>query len=522
MRDELRQTRKLLQASKMEKIALAEEAEKDCNEKVSEVFKKVIAKNTELSFVNVEFSEHRIRNANSTLKDGATLALNDVDQRRNLLRLENLNIVNSSSRQSTKREQIYHYVKQTNGLNKQRSFFEIELENLLLLDAQFYTQPRNDQLVIKNIITSVSRVLFEFWSYANSFELPKHCMLYAQSHFELQHNETISMSYSLTQPDSLYNMERGILLRRYIATLAVICQKESKIAQALLHKKHGEYLIIQLAIQAIIKISYSFEVYEHVGILKATGALLYSLLNHLKSLYDSQSGDLEEVLFDLLKQLVFTCPIPSVFYELSSCIVLCTRKAQLMAKMCINSSKDCFVSDRVRSLYRFGSKSCLIQVYSSLLELCFCSHLPVQPSQFKLILSICEHHVRFVYQCFTEIPEFILKMLPHSSFTDEEKKQSDNLITKIFGFRPDPTIVNSNIVRIDGSTLSPTTLSDCSLAPVADQLVNDGGCECYVKLCLSVVTLVFQTMYHWMLQNKKSGMFIMSHKVKNTSTINYF
>lgn len=522
MRDELRQARKLLQASKMEKIALAEEAEKDCNEKVSEVFKKVIAKNTELSFVNVEFSEHKIRTAKSIFKDGSTLTLSDVDQGRNLLRLENLHIVNSSSRQSTKGEQIYQYAKQTNGLNKQRNFFEIELENLLLLNAQLKAQPKNDQSVIKNIITSVCRMLFEFWSYANSFELPKHCMLYAQSHFELQLNQTISMRYSLTQHDTLYNMERGILLRRYIATLAVICQKECKIAQALLHKKHGEHLIIQLVIQAIVKISYSFEVYEHIGILKATGALLYSLLTHLKSLNDSESGHQEEVLFNLLKQLVFTCPSPSVFHELSSCIVLCSRQTQLIAKMCVKSPKDCFVSDRVRSLYRFGSKSCLIQVYSGLLELCFCSHLPVQPSQFKLILSICGNHVRFVYQCFTEIPEFILKMLPLSSFTDEEKKKSENLIAKVFGFRPDVTIVNNNIVRIDGSTLSSTSPSDCSLAPVAEQIANDGGCECYVKLCLSVVTLVFQTMYHWMLQNKKSGMFTMSHQINITSIINYF
>ncbi|XP_043070619.1 ATR-interacting protein mus304-like [Drosophila grimshawi] len=39
LRNELRQARKLLQASKIEKFAIAEEGEKDCNKKVAEILK---------------------------------------------------------------------------------------------------------------------------------------------------------------------------------------------------------------------------------------------------------------------------------------------------------------------------------------------------------------------------------------------------------------------------------------------------------------------------------------------------
>lgn len=507
MRDELRQVRKLLQASKMEKIAMAEEAAKDCTEKVHEVYKQVIAKDTELSFVNVEFTEQRMRVANKPLKDGPPMTLSDVDQNRNLLRLENLHIGSSSSRQLPIGDQVYKYVEQTSSQNKQRNFFEIELEKLLLLNAQLDAHSNTDKSIISCIISSVCRVFVEFWSYANSLELPKHFMMYAHRHSELQLNHSIN---SLTQPETLYHMERAILLRRYIATLATICQQKYQISQALLDKKHGNHLIIQLAIQAIIKISYSFEISEHFGILKATAALLKSLLQHVASLKGHISEQHEEMLFGLLKQLVFSCPSPSVFHELSSCFILCTRQTQLMAKMCVNSRKDCFVSDRVRYLYRFGTKSCLIQVYACLLELCFGSHLPLQPSQFKLLLSICGNHVRFVYQCFTVTPEFILKMLPLSLFTDEEKKQCENMIEKFYGIKSNVTVEHNTIAQIEGSVLSSASLSDFSLVPVADKVSHDGGCECYVKLCLSVVTLVFQMMYHWTLQNNKSGMCIMS------------
>lgn len=492
---------------------MAEVAAKDCSEKVSEVIKKAIAKDTELSFINVEISEQKIQIANNTFKDGPTLTLSNVDQNRNLLRLENLHIASSSSRHLPIGDQVYQYVEQTSGQNKQRNFFEVELENLLLLNAQLNAQSKTDYSVISCIISSVCRVLIEFWSYANSLELPKHFMMYAHHHSELQLNPNITMQCPLTYPESLCNMERAILLRRYIATLAVICQKEYKVSKALLHKKHGNCLIIQLAIQAIIKISYSFEVYEHFGILKASAALLKSLLIHMQSLKSDISEHHEEMLFGLLKELVFSCPSPSVFHELSSCFILCTQQTQLMAKMCINSSKDCFVSDRVRSLYRFGSKSCLIQVYACLLELCFGSHLPLQPSQFKLLLSVCGNHVRFVYHCFTVTPEFILKMLPFTLFTDEEKKQSENMIAKIYSNKSNVIVDNNSIAKIDGSPLSSTSLSNFSLVPVADKISHDGGCECYVKLCLSVVTLVFQTMYHWILQNKKSGMCIMSEDI---------
>ncbi|KAH8409542.1 hypothetical protein KR222_008145, partial [Zaprionus bogoriensis] len=505
LRDELRQARKLLQANKMEKMSIAEEVGNESNEKVLEAFKQVIAKDTELNYTNVEVFNHKIRNAKCTIKDSSPSTESDVYKCRNLLRIENLLIERSSSTNNYFQTDgnVYQFVKETSVQDKPRNAFEIELKELLLYNAQLQSHSSADDTIVSCIMTSVRRVFTEFWIYANSLELPQHSIACPNHHFNLQLDHGTSARRSIIQSEALFNQERAILVRRYIATLALICRKHCNVSNALLIEKHNNYLIIKIAIQAIIKISYSFEVYEHFGILEATGALLHSLLGHVTLLKFSTYENQQQILFDLLKQLVFACPSPWVFRELSSCMLLCTQQTQMMAKMCVNSPKNCFVSDRVRHLYNFMPKACLIQVYAGLLEQCFCTHLPLQPNHFKLLLSLCGNHVRFVYQCFTVKPKSVLKMLPFSFSVGNEKEQSEDTLPKVSHFKSDVTFENNTIANINGSTLSTNSISALCPLPVKGHMPHDGGCECYVRLCISVLTLVFQTMYHWMRQNKK-------------------
>ncbi|KAL7742469.1 hypothetical protein ACLKA6_019097 [Drosophila palustris] len=510
LRNELRQARKLLQASKMDKIVMAEEAEKDCNQKVAEVFKQVIAKNAELSFTNVEFSEHKIRSTQNTLKENllATTSVPDADECRNMLRLENLCIIDSYAKHNSTNntdKHFYEYSKETRSQKKQRSFFEVELEHLLFHYAQLQSRnrPSTDKAIMDRLIMSVCGVFIEFWSYAQSLELPQHCMMYSYQHFNLQMDTSAHMrkSLSLIQPDAMYKLERAVLLRRYIATLALICQRQGSISQALLEKMYGNYSILQIAIEAITKVSYSFEVCEHFGVIEATASLLHSLLDHVNASKVSLGGSQQDLLFNLLKQLVFTRPSPWVFRELSICMLLCARQDQLMARMCIGSTNNCFVSDRVRSLYRFGPDSCLIQVYAGLLELCFWNDMPLELCHFELLLSICENHVRFVYQCFTSMPHFILKMLPLPSMADEDYTDKEHIVSKVVRLQSD-SITNNHNTNATVNTSTNTSEFTSILAP--DQAPQDHACECYVKLCLSFVTLVFQMMYQWTLQETKA------------------
>ncbi|EDW71167.1 ATR-interacting protein mus304 isoform X1 [Drosophila virilis] len=509
LRNELRQARKLLQASKMDKLTMAAEGEKEYNEKVGKALKQIIAKDAELKITNVEFSKLKIRNATNNerniFKENLEPTVTDADEYRSLLRMENLSIGSPFAKQSFPKTKapIYEYTKETRGQKKQRAFFEVELKQLLLDYAQMQSEPQSVETITGRIFMSVSRVLTEFWSYTQSLEIPQNCMLYPYHHFDLQSDQCTTMRLSLIQSVALYDMEQAVLMRRYIGTLAIICQKQSSIPQSLLTKQYGKYWVLQIIIEAITNLSYSFEVLGHFGVLEATAAFLHSLLSHVNQVKEDTYGFQLELLFNLLKQLVFTRPSPWVFRDLSACMLLCTRNNQLMTRMCVNSPSNCFVSDRVRSYYRFGPKSCLLQVYAGLLEVCFCSDLPLQPSHFKLLLALCENHVRFVYQCFTATPEFILKMVLCPSFTDDGKEDNEDMFSKVVGLHSDVTISNTT-ETFHGSAHNPTNLSKTSSIIVQDKVSQEIQCECYVKLCLSVVTIVYQMMYQWMLQDKKS------------------
>ncbi|XP_034100988.1 ATR-interacting protein mus304 [Drosophila albomicans] len=490
LRYELQQARKLLQMSKMEKIIMAEEAKKDCNRKVADVYKEVIAKNTELTFTNVEFSEYKIRNTNNSFKN-QQLTVYDTDECRNILRVENLCITRFNTQFSINAEnKLYDFSKETRTQKKQRSFFELELEHLIFLNAELQLQANTDTMAMDRVISSVRGVFKEFLSYAQTLELPKHHLVYPYHHYDLQFDHNTCQRHSLIQTENLYKLERGVLLRRYIATLALICQRHGNLSQTLIKNKSDNSSILQIVIEAINKLSYSSEVLEHFGVIEATGAFLHSLLSNINAVYTHETQ--LDSLFNLFKQLVFTRPNIWVFQQLSSCMLLCALHDQIMERMCTGTNNNCFVSDRVRSKYRFRPESCLIQVYAGLLELCFCGDIPLNSTHFKLLLSICGNHVRFVYQGFISMPKFIMKMHPFQTFAEYEGPV-ERLTPKIM-------VTSSTNSSNNNNTAIPSKIGK----PAVEQLVQESNCECYVKLCISVVTLVFQMMYQWTLQVEKS------------------
>lgn len=188
------------------------------------------------------------------------------------------------------------------------------------------------------------------------------------------------------------------------------------------------------------------------------------------------------------------------FGELSSCLVSALRHPQMLAKMCVKSPRNCFVSDRVRSVYRFGPDSCLLQVYAGLLELCFFSETPLRQDHLQLLLQIGGNHVHFAFECFKNPPDFIMEKLPYFA-DDEESDLGDGTLMK------SGTTMQASISN--GSTLASTSnlnLNSNSNSSTSQQS-KANECECYVKLCLSVVTLVFQMLHQWMLHQRKTGKF---------------
>ncbi|XP_022208299.2 ATR-interacting protein mus304 [Drosophila obscura] len=501
LRDELRYVRQQLQASKMEKMALADETNRDCNKKVAEAVKQIAAKDIELKIKNAENTKLRIqqqaRNAhdrtmNMNMSISTLPAAPNPAVQRTLLRLHKLNIHQAVPRLRANNASVYEYNEQQG--KKQGTLFEVELKQLLLSYAQLQSQPESVDSLVQRIVSSVCKVFSEFASYAQSLQFPHNCMLYPHNPYMLHSHHSASV-HSLSQPGALYAKERAMILRRYMATLALICRQQGKIARALLRQRHNDLWLLELAIDAIVKLGFSYEVSEHFGLLEATASLLHSLLREQQH----EEERVEELLVELLKQLVFTRPSPWVFGELSACLLACLQRPPLLARLCVNSPRSCFISDRVRSVYRFGPSSCLLQVYAGLLELCFFSETALQASHFQLLLSIGGNHVRFAFECFKNPPHFILEMLPYFAEDEEAEANEETLANKLS---------SSSTAAVHGSASNGSctlTASDSNSNSNSNSGSSRTNCECYVKLCLSVVTLVFQMMHQWMLHQRKAG-----------------
>ncbi|KAH8286906.1 hypothetical protein KR018_008209 [Drosophila ironensis] len=493
LRDELKHVRQQLQASKMEKLALADATNRDCNQKVAEAAKQIAAKDIELKMKNAEYTKLKIqqkvheRSMNMSMNMSMMQALpSDPAEQRLLLRLNKLNIHRSACHATKGNGSVFEYDEEQQQGQKQRTLFDLELKQLLLHFAQLQAQPDSLDSLIPKILASAGRVFTEFSSYAHGLEFPQNCMLYPYNPYNL--DEQVHRE-SLWQQGNLYEYERAVLLRRYVATLSLLFRYQGKIASAFLDYKHNDLGLLEAAIEAVIKLGFSYEVSEHYGLLEALASLLNSLMLRVEV-----PPEKYELLFDLLKQLlVFTRPSPWVFGELSSCFLGALRHPQLMTKMCVHSPKKCFVSDRMRKVYRFGPESCLLQVYSGLLELCFFSETPLRPDYLRILLQVAGNHVRFAFICFKNPPDFILEMLPY--FADDDEPDTGDSTMMKSGLTAQGSVAN-------GSTLASVSNSNMNCGNSSS---NVGECECYVKLCLSVVTLVFQMLHQWMLHQRQAG-----------------
>ncbi|KAH8368716.1 hypothetical protein KR084_008520 [Drosophila pseudotakahashii] len=498
LRDELKHVRQQLQASKMEKLALADETNRDCNKKVAEAEKQIAAKDIELKMKNAEYSKLKTqqRAHEKSMNSSILQAAPDPLAKRSILRLQRLNIHRPVPRLKTDNGSMFEYSEDEDQGRKRSNPFEVELKQLLLYYAQLQAQPESLGNLIPRILSSVGKVFKEFASYAQSLDFPHNCMLFPYNPYNLE--ERVHRT-SLTQQGSLYENERAVPLRRYIATLAMICRQEERISRDLLEWKGNDLGLLEMAIEAVIKLGFSYEVGKHFGLLEALTSLLNSLLQA-----ERLPQEHEELLFDLLKQLVFTRPSPWVFAELSCCFLSCLRQPQLLDKMCVNSHKDSFVSDRVRSVYRFGPDSCLLQVYAGLLELCFFSETPLRTDHFQLLLKSGRNHVRFAFECFKNPPDFILEMLPY--FTDVgEEASGDSTLMKTSNSLSCSTTGAVHGSMSNGSTAASVSNSNLNSNSNSSSTQRSKECECYVKLCLSAVTIVFQVMHQWMLHERKSG-----------------
>ncbi|KNC31183.1 ATR-interacting protein mus304 [Lucilia cuprina] len=534
LRDELRHLKQQAQTLRMEKILSAQNAQNECQSKMDELAKAVQAKEAEVRMKEMECSMVKMRYEDDThrlqqsicdesirqvqvkqrRKDPSAVIRSSSKQQRRLakclMRMPSLDVGDSLASQleectlSQIHPLIYEHSWDKGSSKKQRTLFQLELENIQtkLAQLQLLGVEKLSDNFAKTCLDSVSKVLPEFWSYTHSLEFPKNRRIHPYHDYSLINTKSLPRADDyvrcLQEPTELYDDERCLCLRRYLAALSIICQEVPELTCALLEHKHDEYYLLQIVTDSVSKLGFAREICEHFGVLEALAVWLNSLLLHVTL---ATPINYLEMLVDLLKSLVFSRPSAWIFREISIGLRQCCRLPKTLELLCVNSPESTFVADRVRSTYRFSNDSCLMQVYCGLLEIAFplSQHLHLQ--HFKLLVIICLNHVRFVYECFQKPPKFVQKRLP--LYDDDEDEDNNDR-------RNDVTNNSSNNNKMvfetteQNSTTTKTNISTNS--SVGQENATDAKnprCECYVKLCLSVVTLIFQILRQWLLHKKE-------------------
>uniref|UniRef100_A0A1I8MRC4 ATR-interacting protein mus304 n=1 Tax=Musca domestica TaxID=7370 RepID=A0A1I8MRC4_MUSDO len=514
LRDELRHLKQQANNLKMEKIFSTEAVKGECQLKIAELAKKVEAQQAEIRLKEAQTSRMKMKQADETQKLQQSMVLvnrsevpgskQDKKLKKCLMKMQSLDL-NITPDSNDENIELYPPVFDSSldkgGTVKRKTLFERELENIQTLLAQLQLmavhEVPND--FIDRCIESVCKVFPEFWSYTQTLYFLKYCEVHPYHNYSLSDSKIYSKRL-LQQPSEIYERERCLCFRRYIAILAIMCQREASLALALLRYKHGEYYLLQIATDSIVTLGFACGICEHFGVLEAFSVWLKSMLHHM-------SQDVEnscvEMLVDLMKHIVFTRPCAWIFREISICLFESCKLPQILDMLCINSPERTFVADRVKSTYRFSNDSCFMQVYCGLLEIAFPLSAGLHLEHFRLLVDICWNHIRFAYHCFIQPPKFIHKMLPIYDDEDDDEMDCqsagyDTTSSRTYAGAFETTEQNSTTrsVTSASSTVKATTSVAVDSTNI-NNIISTTQCECYIKLCLSVVTLVFQLMRQW-------------------------
>lgn len=197
--------------------------------------------------------------------------------------------------------------------------------------------------------------------------------------------------------------EKAVIPRRIIAALSLSCKYSEQLSHVLSNalipfdnNESNEMCSSIEFLTSILKIiSFSNELYEHIGIIIASCSLLNSLSIHRKALADNYSDFL-----NLFKILV-TCRVTAEsLVELSSFLdnmVSYSDNKKFINSICWNSEpnelNECY------KILQFSPNGCVLQLYGSLLEVAFPPLKTIPDYKIDLIMNLIINTMNFFRKC---------------------------------------------------------------------------------------------------------------------------
>ncbi|XP_055837533.1 ATR-interacting protein mus304 [Episyrphus balteatus] len=472
LRDEIRHLKQQIQNAQREKLQSTDVVKTEWQDKINELAKQVEAQQTVLEFKTMEISKLKMNHGDESMRFDNSMRENlnesttaqQTNLRTTTSNRRRMTQIQSSARLTRKIPtacsipiEIFDQSIEKGNSKFRKDVFHREMERLQfhMSRVQYISQLKANQRteLAESVIDSAKCVIAEFWTYVHSLEYNKHShSLPYHSYDIIKDSRQQSNRCSLFQAQVLFQNEKAINLRRYIAGLSVICKLVPEAGALLFSIQNNDYLLIQIIIDGLNKLGFSHEICHHFGVVESFAMLL-------DTLWDNHSEDDEylEHLMSFLKTLVFCRPNAWA----SKFITLCLQKLPNTARdqLCGNARGPNFTVSQ--TIYKFTTESCVLQVYACLLETAFPANQELCRNEFKLLSEICYNHLIFFASCFpSPPPRFVIDILPHDDDLDEEGLMSQQPVVNI-------------------------------------------KCQCYVMMCSSVVKLLYQVMRQWQRVERK-------------------
>lgn len=209
--------------------------------------------------------------------------------------------------------------------------------------------------------------------------------------------------------------EKAVIPRRIIAALSQYCNISPEYCKLLASERIGlgnnqsnemdvVYSPIKYLADILKIISFSNELYEHIGVIIASCSLLKNVSLHLKS-YPEHFPDLVN-----LFHILVTCRVTAEsLVELSSFLdtmVSYSDDNQFINSICWNSEpnelNECY------KILQFSPKSCVLQLYGALLEVAFPPLKKIPDQKIDLIRELLVNTMCFIRKCISIPAEWVV------------------------------------------------------------------------------------------------------------------
>ncbi|XP_055547445.1 ATR-interacting protein mus304 [Wyeomyia smithii] len=386
LRYELKNIKSQNEQLRLEKMKESETIKQELVAKMKSLEKVILVQKTELDFKNVEMmsmrskrKSHPFRLMDKTATSGASVTVADfiIHNRRQRIfdgSVAEANITidpkmfDISAESTTVNNAISEFSRGDAILSKHLGQMQAFLSVMVSGNG-----PLQDDTILS--ATSIAnQALLEIYRYCERLQLVqvKEIHMGAKVAFDFLSKNSkkfrLEGKANICQREPLSLNEKAIIPRRFLAALALLCQFVPSLAVRLVQRVGQQESCINVLSKSLNKISYATELYDHLGMIAASSALLCSLSHHLECLQERGSR-----VIDLFKSIVYCRPdsalivthLSEALYRISSC----EQSIDLVSYICWRSKPECFSWNRSFRMFQFTKDSCVLQIYATLLEI---------------------------------------------------------------------------------------------------------------------------------------------------------